>query len=424
MPSTTRQTYSPITAKFWDTQGHFPGPFYTSESVDNFGFGGRVTAFNLKSWVNTPGYRRLISTGQRLPDNDYSVEFRKSSGNSPAGFTENSSNATYYVNIIGVYSGPVMVHYHMPLESIGLNEVNSRLISGMKGHQWNAPIFIAEAKKTTAMVYQRARHLALMANCLRRGDVVRFFSMFHPSVKHPGPNSRKVKRFHKDFAEDPTKTASNTWLEGSYGWIPFMSDVRSAVNTLMDTIEVPQRRKASVSSSFGRDWKASFADEVIFNDSTRRLTVLGTRTTTEVHTIRATWHFEPNALDLPARFGLVNPLEVIYELVPFSFVADWFIPIGSYLSSLDVPFRVKHLGGTYTKKIKTMSTISQSRSNSSRTSVWGFNGWGERTVLTRSKMLGSPQIKLTELSVSFDLSTRQITSGIALLRQQLLRLGR
>lgn len=32
--------------------------------------------------------------------------------------------------------------------------------------------------------------------------------------------------------------------------------------------------------------------------------------------------------------GLINPLSVAWELVPFSFVVDWFLPIGTYISSL------------------------------------------------------------------------------------------
>jgi hypothetical protein len=36
-----------------------------------------------------------------------------------------------------------------------------------------------------------------------------------------------------------------------------------------------------------------------------------------------------------ASLGITNPLLVAWELVPFSFVVDWFLPIGNYLESLD-----------------------------------------------------------------------------------------
>jgi hypothetical protein len=33
------------------------------------------------------------------------------------------------------------------------------------------------------------------------------------------------------------------------------------------------------------------------------------------------------------RFGLMNPLEILWEVTPWSFVVDWFIPIGSWIAS-------------------------------------------------------------------------------------------
>jgi hypothetical protein len=33
--------------------------------------------------------------------------------------------------------------------------------------------------------------------------------------------------------------------------------------------------------------------------------------------------------------GFTNPVSLAWELLPFSFVVDWFLPIGPYLESLD-----------------------------------------------------------------------------------------
>ena len=40
----------------------------------------------------------------------------------------------------------------------------------------------------------------------------------------------------------------------------------------------------------------------------------------------------PNVL-LANRLGLLNPISVAWELVPFSFLIDWFVPVGNYLDS-------------------------------------------------------------------------------------------
>jgi hypothetical protein len=39
------------------------------------------------------------------------------------------------------------------------------------------------------------------------------------------------------------------------------------------------------------------------------------------------------------QMGVLDPLSVAWEVLPFSFVADWFIPIGTYLENLNqIPF--------------------------------------------------------------------------------------
>jgi hypothetical protein len=49
-------------------------------------------------------------------------------------------------------------------------------------------------------------------------------------------------------------------------------------------------------------------------------------------------------------FTTGNPLEILWEAVPFSFVLDWAIPIGGWLSSLDAMTHVKQVIGTVTSK--------------------------------------------------------------------------
>lgn len=48
------------------------------------------------------------------------------------------------------------------------------------------------------------------------------------------------------------------------------------------------------------------------------------------------------------QLGLINPLSVAWELVPFSFVVDWFLPIGKYISSLSDFAGVKFTDAHYT----------------------------------------------------------------------------
>jgi hypothetical protein len=46
-----------------------------------------------------------------------------------------------------------------------------------------------------------------------------------------------------------------------------------------------------------------------------------------------------------ASLGLTNPLEIVWELLPYSFVLDWLVPVGRYLSVLDADMGLQFLDG-------------------------------------------------------------------------------
>jgi hypothetical protein len=63
--------------------------------------------------------------------------------------------------------------------------------------------------------------------------------------------------------------------------------------------------------------------------------------------------YHPSSFDylhLPQALGLTNPLSIAYEVTPFSFLADWFIPIGDFLSILDATLGFAFLSGSYTTR--------------------------------------------------------------------------
>jgi hypothetical protein len=39
--------------------------------------------------------------------------------------------------------------------------------------------------------------------------------------------------------------------------------------------------------------------------------------------------------------GLTDPLSVVWEIIPYSFVVDWFLPVGTYLENLNVIPKLK-----------------------------------------------------------------------------------
>lgn len=377
-----------------------------------------------KTWVVTPNFRNLIKTGQPLPDNSFTyrdVKLTDTYGvvtiRSTSGASQTERRMTY---------GPcVATGVYVPGYTIDQNSVNGALIKKAKGQQWNAPIFAAEAGKTASMVIARATHLAKMVNSLRRGRFGDFVSGFHESVspsKRPG--GRAAKRYAKAYGRDARGAAGNAWLEYNYGWKPFMKDVQDAVNTLMDVVDLPASRVVVVKESRKRFGLNIIPDTRIFQDPGENVYVRGQYVQEVVESLRVAWRLSVNPSDLPARFGLTNPLEVVWELVPFSFVVDWFIPIGDYLGALDTSYRFNHLGGTVGRRTVTKMTTIASRVEASNQQWSGFTGSGTDVNVQRTKLTAAPAIGINTLKLDVNVTPVRVASAIALLGQQLSRLSR
>lgn len=369
-----------------------------------------------KNWVHTPNYRSLKASKQVLPDNVFNWQFRQISG----------GNAVFYDGIYTwTYSRGYVIFPPSPgsniltnAEYVSLeNSALANLLTKAKGNNWNVPVFVAEAGKTATMVYQRAHHLVSMAQALRSGNITRFFSLFHPTA--PPPPRKGKERFDRRFGSDPRGAASSAWLEYTYGWTPFMLDVRSAVNTLMDVVDTPSGRVGRVVGTSEASVDKHYPNDIGYQQSPS-VTYVQRRVTGNV-SYRYVWYFKPTAADLPGRFGLTNPLEVAWELVPFSFVADWFLPIGDYLKALDAPFRFNHQGGTrgfrqsFTTHITPVRDVLWDR-------VAGGYGVSETTGVFRTPLTGIPMPSLNLLAFDPKIGVARAISSIALLRQQMIRL--
>jgi len=114
------------------------------------------------------------------------------------------------------------------------------------------------------------------------------------------------------------------YLEFVYGWQPTMADIYSGAKILAEgiagegyTYTVEGRARASFKQEYPNYDLHSYLWECVG----------GTRVS---YTVKIT----DGGVYAAEGLGLINPVEVAWELVPFSFVVDWFVPVGSVLSTL------------------------------------------------------------------------------------------
>lgn len=130
------------------------------------------------------------------------------------------------------------------------------------------------------------------------------------------------------------KKFSSAWLNYQYGIAPFVSDLYN-IGKNADT-----RPPVIIKVRSRRDWKRD-----TFDSKSRKLT------STEgsiMETMRYGIIMDNAGIGLMQDYGLVNPLTFAWELLPFSFVVDWALPVGTYLGNLTSTVGYQTMAGSTT----------------------------------------------------------------------------
>lgn len=108
--------------------------------------------------------------------------------------------------------------------------------------------------------------------------------------------------------------------------------------------------------------------------------------------------------------GLSDPAQVAWALVPFSFVVDWFLPVGSYLEALGAVKGLTFVSGTRTEFTNGSLNIQTGYLKSSEGTP--FTRYGHIATVARSVYTGFP-FPLPYVKSPF--STSHMVSALALI---------
>lgn len=183
----------------------------------------------------------------------------------------------------------------------------SRLSEQVKGHNFNLAVSAAEGKKTVGMVTSAVSSIGGAILDLKKGR-------FESAARRFGVKPRTSRLSEKDVA--------GRWLELQYGWIPLLSDVYEASKAYESITSGHRKSRLSVS---------------INRKGTKDTSVSPSNWTCKC-TVDEKWRLiyeMSEMMSTPRSLGLTDPLSVAWELIPYSFVVDWFLPIGSYLENLN-----------------------------------------------------------------------------------------
>jgi len=192
-----------------------------------------------------------------------------------------------------------------------------RLKTKVIGSTFNLGVFAAEFSEAMHMIFNAANRLQLALKAASKGQWRRAARHLRPA----GSASKDVRHFYTKG-----RTTSANWLELQYGWLPLISDLQEGAKMLAHMTEYPFELKLKVSlSKAGSVVSASPSNTIPLGTAVRRKSIIA----------------RLREVDVPQLIGLTDYASIVWERLPYSFVADWAIPIGNYLAARGVAQALK-----------------------------------------------------------------------------------
>jgi hypothetical protein len=329
-------------------------------------------------------YRKSWNGGDgRLTENPYTMSSAKRF-RTKSSIIGSSSPPQYYCNC--AVPPPLVWNSNDQLALLG------KAAEAIRGHSFNLAVAAGEGRETIQMLTNVASSFRSSIKSLKRGD---------------GSGALRALGFTLSSSRLgrslDTKNVSSAWLAIQYGWKPLLSDLYESTKAYEALTSAPRKSTIRVSkairnsgfnsSASPSNWECT-ASRII----SRRLKIVLTE-----------------ELSAPRSLGLLNPASVAWELVPFSFVADWFIPIGSYIDNMGFPPSLFH-----TITMSELDRWSGRFVKINNVNVYhpsGFNDEYDAVAVTRSTNVpfSPPLPRFTDFSKA--MSAGRVKNAIALLHQ-------
>jgi len=254
---------------------------------------------------------------------------------------------------------------------------------------WGANVL--QAGQTAEMIAGNSLAVLNAYKAARRGD----WAGLERSLGITG--NRKIRRF------------SAAWLEYIYGWLPLLSDIHDGCKSLTRVVRDAHAIKSvtkretlmvnHVTPSYGFEdkWTGKIKCQVGLK-------------------VRVASDFLESADSL----GVINPLEIGWDVLPYSFILDWFIPVGNTLSALSATLGLDFVTGY----VSVLTEISKESRCTSAPAIsdgrFNLSDGGslivEKRGFTRSPLYAFPSPRLYVNENPF--SSFRIGAAIALIAQR------
>lgn len=221
-----------------------------------------------------------------------------------------------------------------PSDNLVLEALN-KLQENVRGHSFDAAVFAGEFPKTVQLVENTLYRLVQGVRYVRRGRIDLALRLFGAK-----PQRRHRRNYREASTPLDNKAVSSLWLEIQYGWRPLINDCYEATKAYSAIADKPRKTRVKGAATTTYDWKQYLNGGIIAYHRANISVKYTVELREQITTARS--------------LGLCDPTSVAWELVPFSFVADWFIPIGTYIENLA---QIPKISGRYMRSDVTTNKV-------------------------------------------------------------------
>jgi len=340
--------------------------------------------YSYKTWSGEDGKYEVVNGVQREKWNPYALSID---------ITE-AIKDNYGLYVVDHYESESPISF----DNNDTLKLYAKLAAKVKDHDFHLGKAVAEGNHTIKLVRETFKTIVGALVDLKRGD-------FAYAARRLNVKNVTTRR--------PNYDLSGRWLELQYGWIPLVHDVFAA----MDAFDRLNNRRISHVITAG-----TFRSQNVLVPPSGSYSWEWSYQTTLKQRIWYDWVVDED-FSAPVSLGLEDPAGIVWEVLPYSFVVDWFLPISAYLDALNTLPRLK--GRWMITRVKTvtgksgvvtpqtwMKFYSGCKSTRKQVTV-------QRTVGTGFRALDIPLPNLKPLGAA--LSPLHLTNAAALAHQLFLR---
>lgn len=278
------------------------------------------------SSVSTPDFKSKRRKRLRLPINPYSVTISEVSDGKAVEDNWTSDGSGSFSTHVSAYQDKWGTRDfggdpQRPAIDTSVDFRAIRKLIDRVGPSNNIAQDFAQMGQTTKMIADSAKRIAAAVIATRKGN----FSAAAANLWHS-----KTPKYHGDMHPSASRSLADNWLAYQYGWKPLLQDIQGSMESLARlNLGQTQTWNARASASSETSGRLVLSQNVAQGRNT------GAQSWVSRTTVRygMRYKYDDHITTFFAQTGFTNPINLAWEVLPYSFVVDWFLPIGPYLES-------------------------------------------------------------------------------------------